>query len=885
MKCKNIIEPLSIIVIFIIMFIIIINVPIIARYKNSGDLIINEVVSANKNVIESTDGNYYDFIELYNGYDYDINLSGYYLSDDSFNLKKWSFDDTIIKAKSYLIVYTSGLNKYENEEIHTNFKLSKDGEVLTLSNPKMNVLSRIYFSKTNTDTSYGYNGENYVYFYVPTPGEENSTFYSKNPIKDIEISDMKLKINKYVLDNNPFVEIYNDEDIDIDLKDYYLSDSLSNRYKYKFPSIILKSKGSILVYTSGLDKYENNEIHTNFKLDENDKNIILSDNQKREIDKVSIIENNIEIVKNIRINEVSSIGKEAIELKNLTDKDIDLSNYKIGDKKTSTSLNNLTIKANSYLVLYSERLGFNINNSTEKIYLYKDTTIIDEFSVGRLISGVSSGINNDDNRVYYKDITLGYENASKYYEGYAGEVVFSKNGGYVNKGDSITLSTLSDSDIYYTLDGSFPTDKSAKYLAPIKIDKTATIKVVSYKDGYLPSEILSRTYIVGRHHDLPIISLSTDNNNLFGSRGIISNYHQDVNKLISFEMYNSDGSLGVNFIGDTKLSGMDSREQPQKSMSIYLRKEYGLQEVTYPFFKDSNVNTYSSLLLRNAGEDPKSIRIMDAVLTKTLKGNMDIDIQDYQPVVVYINGNYYGMYNLREKLNQDYLVSRYNVEKGTVDLIKYNKATKGSTDDYNALVKYITSHDVKKTEVYNYIKEQIDIQELINYVIAEVYYGNTDLGNIRYWKSKENGKWRWMLYDLDWSMWNSNMDVGYPVMNTKVPAVTYLNSLFTITRTLYKNDEFKDLYLSTFAYHLKNTFKPERMNKIVDELAKEVENEMPYHIKRWQGEYNGLSMDKWKNNINSFKKMINDRYNKVLARIKSDLNLTNDEYKKYFGDV
>lgn len=885
MKCKNIIEPLSIIVIFIIMFIIIINVPIIARYKNSGDLIINEVVSANKNVIESTDGNYYDFIELYNGYDYDINLSGYYLSDDSFNLKKWSFKDTVIKAKSYLIVYASGLDKYENEEIHTNFKLSKDGEVLTLSNPKMNVLSRIYFSKTNTDTSYGYNGEIYVYFYVPTPGEENSTFYSKNPIKDIEISDMKLKINKYVLDNSPYVEIYNDEDTDIDLKDYYLSDSLSNRYKYKFPSVILKSKESILVYTSGLDKYENNEIHTNFKLDEDDKNIILSDNQKREIDKVSIIENNIEIVKNIRINEVSSIGKEAIELKNLTDKDIDLSNYKIGDKKTSTSLNNLTIKANSYLVLYSERLGFNINNSTEKIYLYKDTTIIDEFSVGRLISGVSSGMNNDGNRVYYKDITLGYENASKYYEGYAGEVIFSKNGGYVNKGDSITLFTLSDSDIYYTLDGSFPTDKSAKYLAPIKIDKTTTIKVVSYKDGYLPSEILSRTYIVGRHHDLPIISLSTDNNNLFGSRGIISNYHQDVNKLISFEMYNSDGSLGVNFIGDTKLSGMDSREQPQKSMSIYLRKEYGLQEVTYPIFKDSNVNTYSSLLLRNAGEDPKSIRIMDAVLTKTLKGNMDIDIQDYQPVVVYINGNYYGMYNLREKLNQDYLVSRYNIEKGTVDLIKYNKATKGSTDDYNALVKYITSHDVKKPEVYNYIKEQIDIQELINYVIAEVYYGNTDLGNIRYWKSKENGKWRWMLYDLDWSMWNSNMDVGYPVMNTKVPAVTYLNSLFTITRTLYKNDEFKDLYLSTFAYHLKNTFKPDRMNKIVDELSKEVENEMPYHIKRWQGEYNGLSMDKWKNNINSFKKMINDRYNKVLARIKSDLNLTNDEYKKYFGDV
>ena len=140
-----------------------------------------------------------------------------------------------------------------------------------------------------------------------------------------------------------------------------------------------------------------------------------------------------------------------------------------------------------------------------------------------------------------------------------------------------------------------------------------------------------------------------------------------------------------------------------------------------------------------------------------------------------------------------------------------------------------------------------------------------------------------MLYDLDWSMWNSDKEIGYPVISGRVPAATYLYSLFTITRSLYKNSEFKDLYLSTFAYHLKNTFKPERMNKIVDELAGEIENEMPYHIRRWGSEYVYLnSMDRWKSNLNSFKAMITARYNNVLKRLKSDFRLTDQEYNKYW---
>ena len=143
-----------------------------------------------------------------------------------------------------------------------------------------------------------------------------------------------------------------------------------------------------------------------------------------------------------------------------------------------------------------------------------------------------------------------------------------------------------------------------------------------------------------------------------------------------------------------------------------------------------------------------------------------------------------------------------------------------------------------------------------------------------------------MLYDLDWSMWNSSLNMSYMVMDTKIPAVTYLYSLIEISRKLYQNEEYKDLYLRTLSKHLEDTFKPERMNKIVDDLASEIEYEMPYHIERWGSQYTKLnSMTRWKSNINSLKEMISSRYSYVVKNIKDDFKLSDEEYKKYFKNL
>ncbi len=285
---KKYLEEFSIVLIFLFMFFLIINTPIMGKYKNDGKLIINEILASNKGVYQNSDDEFYDFIELYNGYDYDINLKGYYLSDDNYNLKKWQFPDVTIKANSYLLVFASGLDKYENDELHTNFKLSSKGEIVTLSKENIKVLSKVKYSETIDDTSFGYDGKDYVYFYSPTPLSENTSSKSKDPIEKLEKNEQKLLITKYTFGKNPIIEIYNDEDYDINMKDYYISDTFSDIYKYRFPEVIIKSKDKITIYANGLDKYENGIVYTNFKLDDESKNIIISDNLKREVTKLNI---------------------------------------------------------------------------------------------------------------------------------------------------------------------------------------------------------------------------------------------------------------------------------------------------------------------------------------------------------------------------------------------------------------------------------------------------------------------------------------------------------------------------------------------------------------------------------------------------------------------
>lgn len=260
----------------------------------NDELYISEIMSVNSYTISDEDGEYSDYIEIYNNSNYNINLKNYYLSDDESNIKKWKFPDVIIKSKEYLVIFASAKDK-TGVNIHTNFKLSSKGEVLILTDISGNIINKFRFPALNNDTSYGYIKNSYGILEKPSPGDYNgNSFYS-----DISNKTYSLVFNEYVSHNDAnsynsfgyyydWVEIYNNSSEEVELNNLYLSDNKKKLGKYKLPNVSIEAYDYLVIYFSGNASYSNNEIHANFKLSDGEE-LYLSDGREI-IDSIKLVD-------------------------------------------------------------------------------------------------------------------------------------------------------------------------------------------------------------------------------------------------------------------------------------------------------------------------------------------------------------------------------------------------------------------------------------------------------------------------------------------------------------------------------------------------------------------------------------------------------------------
>ncbi|MBQ7136974.1 MAG: lamin tail domain-containing protein [Bacilli bacterium] len=268
------------------------------EYIMTDKLYISEMMASNYATIKDDDGDYSDYIEIYNGYNNSISLKNYYLSDSEFETNKWSFPDIEIQGHEYLIVYASGKDKCDLESriCHTNFKLSSKGEVLTLTDNNGNIISKITYPKMDTDVSFSYKDRQYILFNDGTPGKKNKG----EKFKTSNIDYSKIKINEYMTDNKrsyydlygnyfDWVELYNDSEQDITLKNMFITDNESNLKKFKIKETIISKKGYLIVHMPGKKVGFDEGIYTDFGLSSDDKKIIISDGKKI-IDEVEIVE-------------------------------------------------------------------------------------------------------------------------------------------------------------------------------------------------------------------------------------------------------------------------------------------------------------------------------------------------------------------------------------------------------------------------------------------------------------------------------------------------------------------------------------------------------------------------------------------------------------------
>ncbi len=437
--------------------------------------------------------------------------------------------------------------------------------------------------------------------------------------------------------------------------------------------------------------------------------------------------------------------------------------------------------------------------------------------------------------------------------------------------------------------------------------KGTVVRVKAVKTGAWPSSATSSYFVFPEGNDaykLPVVSIATDSLNLFGhDEGIYvpgrthrTGDHATGNYVQRGEEWERPGYL--EFFDETgnpvwsqglglRIHGGFTRRFPQKSLRLYARNIYGDNRFNYPVFPDQPYDSYNRLILRNSGNDFGFTMFMDAA-AQALLSHLNLDIQAYRPTVVFINGEYWGIHNFRERFDQHYLERVYGLDPDNVDILTYaTTAKEGSNSHYVSMRNFIVNRDMSDPANFEEIKTRMDVENYLDYYSAQIYYGNSDWphNNIDFWRYSVpynpdapkglDGRWRWFLYDVDRSLGYSTdatFDMIEWIIAERSPVNNQIwpNQLF---RNLLENQTFFESLVNTISDHLNTAFSAERVSAVIDSLKAPLEPEIGEHISRWR---NHGSERNWNNWVQRMHHYANDRPDYLRQHIKDHWPVGND---------
>ena len=519
-----------------------------------------------------------------------------------------------------------------------------------------------------------------------------------------------------------------------------------------------------------------------------------------------------------------------------------------------------------YLVFWADEANIKLHTNFElsieggEIGLFdSDGTPISSIIYGPQKTDVAFGLLNNTAGVwrFLATPTPGLANVAAGFIGFAEPVTFSTPGGFYTTTQLVELSTAGEGAIHYTTDGTEPTEASPVYALPLSVGSTVVLRAAAFQAGFLPGEVASETYLLNENTGLPVVSIVADPADLFsddrgiyveGTNGIEGNcsegprnWNQDWEILANIEFFDESGSELLNQRAGVKIAGTCSRNYAQKSLSLHARAEYGAPTFKYPFFNTKPANAFSTLVLRNSGQDWFRTMFRDG-LVHTLLGQGGIDHLGYWPTVVYINGVYWGIHNLREAPDASFIEQNYGLDASEVDLLEGRAVPMtGSEDGYNELLEFIRNNDMTSAQSLATVGERMDIDQYLDYQVAQIYVANTGWpsSNIRYWRSTApDGKWRWIFYDADFGF--AGNPEGAASVNSLQRATDpagpdWPNPPWSteLLRGLLTNDEVKHRFVQRLASHANITFAPTHVNAVIDSLQANLAADQEAHKERW----------------------------------------------------
>ncbi len=587
-----------------------------------------------------------------------------------------------------------------------------------------------------------------------------------------------------------------------------------------------------------------------------------------------------------------------VELHNRTDSEIDLTGWYLSDNSEEPrkgSLDGVTVPANGYVVIILSSEGINtpsgykvldfgLSSSGETLCLSKGDETVDCVYIPQV--GQNTAYGRPDGRDEFTLLASVTPNAKNSAEATAvtPEPTASLAQG-VYSDTSITLEFSGEGNIYYTLDCSEPTSASTRYTSPITLTKTTVIRCFALADGKKMSKISDLTYVINEPDTLETITIVTTPENLWDHYSGIyatgpnaaaefpyngANYYNRWEREATVSFFDKNGGGFSEYCGIRIFGGL-SRALPKKSFAVFFRSSYGNGQLNYQLFEDDDLSVYEAFVLRNTGQDWKYTQMRDAMITTMANEMLGIDVQNCRPVVVYLNGEYWGLYFIREKLNENYVAGHYNVDASEAEVAVANGHTSA---DYKALVSFASSNDMTVKENYEYVCSLMDVENYADYIAAQMIIANTDNGNIRFF-TYEGGKWRWIMYDVDQSFRAAYFDTVEDHLN---PNGTGGGNNFStrLINALLTNPEFKDMFLTKMAWQMNNVWSVENVNAYIDIFAGMIQNDVARDRIRWERDY-----ESWVTAVESLRTFIKARGAYMLEDVQNYFSLTDSQMRAY----
>ncbi|MBK7937822.1 MAG: CotH kinase family protein [Lewinellaceae bacterium] len=472
----------------------------------------------------------------------------------------------------------------------------------------------------------------------------------------------------------------------------------------------------------------------------------------------------------------------------------------------------------------------------------------------------------------YNTPTPGAVNAASPYQAYAPTVQASLAAGFYPGAIQVSLNAGAGIAIRYTVNGNEPTAASSIYSAPINIAATTVLKARAFSanNAILPGFVMANTYFINVNHTIPVVSIAGDNlvTLLNGSQLV---------PFGSFE-YFENNALKDEAYGEFNKHGNDSWAYPQRGIDWITRDQMGYKdELKHKFFKERSRTKFQRLILKAAANDnyPSSggAHIRDSyVHTLAIDAGMHVDVRTHRSCVVYVNGQYWGVYDLREKVDDaDFTSYYYDQDEQDIDYIKTWGATwteYGSSTDWYTLKAYILGNDMTVAANYDYVLQQFNLLSLIDYVIINQHSVCKDWlnWNTSWWRGRnpagDGKRWRYSLWDMDATFGHYINYTGIPDVGPtadpcdveQIPNSGDPQNHIDIFMKLYANPQFKALYVNRYADLLNTYLSCDYMNALLDSMTNTLAPEMARHCMRWGG-----TVAQWNQNVTKVHDFINTR--------------------------